>query len=114
MEQPLGRIAGLSLMALCLALAAPLSASAAVTAPTPKMADGHPDLNGVWTAGPAFNFGGGPPPTGDVTINLPVRNGIFDNLTNDNNMAARVEDNLPKYKPEFWDKVQDLDLHGNK
>jgi hypothetical protein len=59
-------------------------------------------------------LGGSPPPTGSIEIKLPVRNGLFHNLTNDGNMAKRTSSNLPKYKPEFWDQVQDLDLNGNK
>jgi hypothetical protein len=116
-------------LALCFALAAPMTAVAAepagkptaAAAPTPRAPDGHPDLSGVWVtaqqaalAGSVLGAGAGPPPKGDVKLLLPVRNGILDNLTNDNNIAARSDDNLPKYKPEFWDKVQDLDLHGNK
>jgi hypothetical protein len=113
-------------LAIWVALVAPLSAvgaqqPAAKPAPsgpvvTPRTADSHPDLNGVWTEGLDIEaiLGGGPPPTGDLKIKLPVRNGFFHNLTNDANMAKRMGANLPKYKPEFWDQVQDLDLRGNK
>jgi hypothetical protein len=125
MEQSTRRLSSLG-MALCVALAAPLSTAAAqpaaapVAAPvaTPRAADGHPDLTGFWTEGgldvEALLAAGGPPPATGVEIKLPVRNGFFHNLTNDGNMAKRTGSNLPKYKPEFWDQVQHLDLHGNK
>jgi hypothetical protein len=42
-----------------------------------------------------------------------VRNGDISNLTNDGVIARRGSDNIPLYKPEYWDRVLDLDYHGN-
>jgi hypothetical protein len=76
-------------------------------------ADGHPDLSGFWSAGVHEGFP--PPGAGDpAVIKVPMRNGDFSNLTNDNVLARRADDNLPLYKPEFWDKVVELDHDGNK
>jgi hypothetical protein len=92
----------------------PTPAAAPATA-TPRLADGHPDLNGYWSTG----FGGltstpGPSDGGNsyqFTIN--VRNGDISNLTNDGVIGRRSTNNLPVYKPEYWDRVQELDYHGN-
>jgi hypothetical protein len=92
--------------------AKPAQASAA----TPKSADGHPDLTGFWVDAkggfPGFPL---PPNGGDPAVfKVPLRNGDISNLTNDNVLARRANDNLPAYKPEYWDKVVELDHNGNK
>ena len=35
------------------------------------------------------------------------------NFERDSGVRQRMSPNLPLYKPEFWDKVQDLDVNGN-
>jgi hypothetical protein len=35
------------------------------------------------------------------------------NFERDSGVRQRMNPNLPVYKPEFWDKVQDLDVNGN-
>jgi hypothetical protein len=92
--------------------------AAAGKMPTPKTAEGHVDFTGFW-ADP-FGFMGFPmgPPPGNASeagiLKVPLRNGDISNLTNDNVLARRADDNLPLYKPQFWVKVEELDHNGNK
>ena len=83
--------------------------------PTPKMADGHPDLSGRWGGG----GGGG----GNATQRFDAK-GNYHNLRNDrkgspvnqerdSGLDQRFLDNLPQYKPEYWEKVDYLDVNGN-
>lgn len=89
---------------------------------TPRTHDGHPDLSGFW-GGRAG--GGGPKP--DASGNLAVRtrqrpcsrsqiaNGTCEpavNFERDSGLQQRLE-TMPMYKPEFWEKVQDLDRNGS-
>jgi len=102
------------------------SAPAPSVAPTPRTPDGKPDFNGYWQATPPRPGGGAAPggipiapDTGrlgpnDLVQANNLRNGDFSNLTNDGVPARRQGDNLPLYKPEYWEKVLDLDLNGNK
>jgi hypothetical protein len=113
--------------------AGPASAS---PAPTPRTADGHPDLNGRWGGG-----GGGAIGTGTVqgldkdgkrvtfasleeakakatkifARNYTARHANPTYSERDQGMTDRYRDNLnpPIYKPENWDRVQYLDMHGN-
>jgi hypothetical protein len=82
--------------------------------PTPKLADGHSDLSGRWGGG-----GGG----GNATQRFDAK-GNYHNLRNDrkgspvnqerdSGLDQRFIDNLPQYKPEYWDKVDYLDVNGN-
>ena len=81
--------------------------------PTPKMADGHPDLSGRWGGG---GFGGG----GNATQRFDAK-GNYHNLRNDrkgspvnqerdSGLDQRFLDNVPQYKPEYWEKVDYLDV----
>jgi hypothetical protein len=81
-------------------------------------AGAHFDFNGFWDRAGALDLAalfGPPPPTGskEIIVPLPVRNGDFANLTNDGVLARRSHNNLPKYRPQFWEKVIDLDYEGN-
>ena len=84
--------------------------------PTPKMADGHPDLSGRWGGG----GGGG----GNAATTRFDEKGNYHNLRNDrkgspvnqerdSGLSQRFIENLPPYKPEYWDKVDYLDVNGN-
>jgi len=78
--------------------------------PVPRLADGHPDLNGVWDNGSGIDFlrpqksadgsvcvtGCAPPP---ATTQAPKPAAP----------PARLPPDRPKYKPEFEAKVKDLD-----
>src|SRR6187549_2370071 len=85
-------------------------------AATPRMANGKPDLSGVW--GGAYNpiSGGGTrrcgPTQSKVNCNIPM-----DNFWVDYEWLSPWRFGLmghPVYKPEHWDKIQELDQWTNK
>ena len=113
------------------------SAQRAQTAsvPTPRTPDGHPDLSGRWGGG-----GGGGASAGTIRAvdaqgktvefknaaeaqaagatkifarNYAPRHGNPTYAERDAGMRQRLFVNPPLYKPEFWDKVQYLDVNGN-
>ena len=94
---------------------APNNNAALAAMPTPKLADGHPDLSGRWGGG-----GGG----GGNTVQRFDAKGNYHNLRNDrkgspvnqerdSGLDQRFIENLPQYKPEYWEKVDYLDVNGN-
>jgi hypothetical protein len=92
------------------------------TAPvaTPRTADGHPDLSGLWNGG---GGGGGLNPTnaeyndtdakGFEAAIYATRGGGFTNFERDNTIVRRMGTNKPLYRPKYWDKVKQLDQDGN-
>jgi len=97
-------------------------------ATTPRMADGHPDLNGWWGGG-GGGFAGGrtladlTDEKGNVYLQLNARSQgsalgtttgqLAENFERDSGVAQRADPNKPIYKAEFWEKVQTLDINGN-
>jgi hypothetical protein len=92
--------------------------------PTPRLANGRPDLSGSWGGG--SGEGGardlveyGP---GKLAEEFPSRRcgptqvncGDYTNQSEDGEFTARLNPNRPIYKPEYWDKVQQLDMWTNK
>jgi hypothetical protein len=110
----------------------PLPARQVSTAATPRLADGHPDMTGNWggSQGPIGGGGNrrcGPTQTPDGGINpgtgckIPMDNFWVDyewispsrfGLTS--NTGEALKPSHPNYKPEFWDKIQELDQWTNK
>ena len=90
------------------AAAAPGGAAA-----TPRMPNGRPDFNGRWGGG----GGGGRKPVIDANGNINMfgnyRKGNPTNGERDSGLEQRFGPNFPLYKPEYWDKVDHLDNHGN-
>jgi len=91
--------------------AAPEAAAAQVV--TPRRPDGKPDMTGNWNGG-----GGGPPGGGNRRCG-PTQVGCTgpgDNFIVDYEWISpsRYGPSRPVYKPEFWDKVQNLDQWTNK
>jgi hypothetical protein len=114
---------GVSALAVCAALIAASSsalaqrratpeapAAAQRTAVTPRTADGHPDLTGIWGGVAA------PPPAkdGNVQVLLAVRGvnpdskDVFKGLDRQAVEGRAAVANKPVYKPELLAKVQDL------
>jgi len=110
--------------------------AAAANPQMPRTPDGHPDLNGRWGGGAGGALGTGTVQGLDkngnrVTYanleeakanatkifarNYVARHGNPTWAERDQGMDDRYRDNLnpPLYKPEFWDRVQYLDMHGN-
>lgn len=74
-----------------------LARSVRSTQPTPRDADGHPDLTGQWVP----NF---PSPLGQPGV---LASGRFE--PDQAVMQRGAQWNKPMYKPEFWEKVRSLD-----
>jgi hypothetical protein len=92
----------------------PPAAAAAVA--TPRRADGKPDLTGVWGGGYNPITGGGTrrcgPTQTKVNCNIPM-----DNFWVDYEWLSPWRFGVmghPVYKPEYWDKIQELDQWTNK
>jgi hypothetical protein len=90
--------------------------AAAAAAPTPRMADGKPDLTGSWQGA-----GGGQRgvPGGMFRRCGPWQTSSCMEWTNQSSdftfMAPmRLDPNQPLYKPEYWDKVIALDQWTNR
>src|SRR4030095_6436304 len=87
---------------------------------TPRAANEHPDLSGMWN-GAAGGGGGATENNGNITTTVASRRcapnqkgcGEHTNQTVDGEFTGRMDSNRPLYKPEFWDKVQDLDRNTN-
>jgi len=104
--------------------------AAASPVPTPRMPDGKPDLSGMWNGGrggggntaEGVDVGSRPDSNSNVITAVitsrrcaPNQVGCDDqtNQTVDGEFTGRFGANRPLYKPEYWDKVQDLDDHTN-
>jgi hypothetical protein len=110
--------------AAAIAVAALAMTSGAQTPATPRTTDGRPDLSGMWIAG-----GGGGGGARDYQVD--ERGNIVDifpsrrcgpsqincteyrNQSYDGEFTGRFSPNRPIYKPEFWDRVQYLDMNTN-
>jgi len=93
---------------------APAPATQTAEAVTPRLSNGKPDLTGTW--GGAFNpiTGGGARRCGPTQKECKVAQ---DNFWVDYEWISPSRFGIygrPVYKPEFWDKVQELDQWTNK
>jgi len=93
-------------------------------ASTPRTTSGKPNLSGMWSPSGGFVLDGFTNQTeedGDIVRLFPSRRcapnqiGCRDNTNqaNDYEFIFRTDPNRPPYRPEHWDKVQQLDYDTN-
>jgi hypothetical protein len=80
---------------------------------TPRLANGKPDMTGTWGSAPLPVTGSGTRRCGPTQIGCKVSQ---DNFWVDYEWISpsRFGPSRPNYKPEFWDKIQELDQWTNK
>ncbi|MGP0071048.1 MAG: hypothetical protein ACLPWF_03840 [Bryobacteraceae bacterium] len=79
---------------------------------TPRMPNGHPDLSGNWnSAGMNWRYGNR---RCDPTQQEGCSRALNQTMDFEFEAPSRFGPNRPLYKPEFWDKVQELDMWTNK
>jgi hypothetical protein len=94
--------------------AAPAPAAQTAAVVTPRRADGKPDMSGSWNGPPNPVSGSGTRRCGPTQekCKVPMDNFWVDYEWLSPSRFGLV--GLPVYKPEFWDKVQELDQWTNK
>ncbi len=80
--------------------------------PTPRRADGHPDLTGNWNSA-AMNWRYGNRRC-DPTQQEGCSRALNQTMDFEFEAPSRFGPSRPLYKPEYWDKVQQLDMWTNK
>jgi hypothetical protein len=82
-----------------------------------RLADGHPDLTGLWAAGGvSVGGGGGALASGAVEQVFAGRGDTFVGFEADGGLFRETGDyfnNPPQYKPEYWDLIVDNEYNGN-
>src|SRR5215510_10744371 len=101
---------------------APAPAAQTASVVTPRLANGKPDMTGVWGAAPLAITGSGTRRCGPTQLPGTGLNPDIGCKTGQDNFwldyewisPSRFGPSHPVYKPEFWDKVQELDQWTNK
>ena len=96
-------------LAVTVASALSMSSLAAEEAPTPRTADSHPNLAGVWT-----NYSVVLDKNDPLARYFLTRDGTFNSFERDTALRRRSDPNKPIYKPQYWEKVQQLDEAGSR
>jgi hypothetical protein len=93
--------------------AAPAAATQTAAVATPRLANGKPDMTGTWGNAPNPITGSGTRRCGPTQKECKTGQ---DNFWVDYEWISpsRFGPSRPLYKPEFWDKVQELDQWTNK
>jgi hypothetical protein len=83
--------------------------------PTPRTPDGHPDLSGAWGGAGGGGARDGSPfdEKGNLRLAGRYRKGNPVNGERDSGISQRFGPNFPLYKPQYWDKVDFMDVNGN-
>ena len=91
--------------------------------PTPRTADGRPDLSGVWSGTGYSGSSNALDEKGNIRVentprpchpNQECTEALQGNRDTAIGGRSRAEANVPLYKPEYWEKVQYLDENGNE
>jgi hypothetical protein len=90
----------------------PASKALAASGETPRMANGHPDMTGNWNFN-AMNWRYGNRRC-DPTQQEGCSRALNQTMDFEFEAPSRFGPNRPLYKPEYWDKVQELDMWTNK
>ncbi|MBF8299677.1 MAG: hypothetical protein HW394_47 [Acidobacteria bacterium] len=89
----------------------------AASAPTPRDANGHPVLGGIWAAtrSRSESVPANLDKAGNFSATLRGRKGSTVNFERDSGVGQRVvpRDTKPWYRPEHWARVQFNDVHGH-
>jgi hypothetical protein len=101
---------------------APAPATQTASAVTPRLPNGHPDMTGVWNPPPLQIAGAGARRCGPTQVKGGGISPETGCQTGQDNFwveyewisPSRFGPSHPIYKPEFWDKVQELDQWTNK
>jgi len=83
----------------------------------PRLADGKPELSGMWNGLPDGRDPGGDntPAGADPALAVfPSRHGDITLGEQDNRLMRKTSDDLPQYKPQYWDKINQLDMDSIK
>jgi len=90
-------------------------------APTPRLANGKPDLTGSWAGGLSFTGAGAPGVTvgGMFRRCTPFQSKNCMEWTNQSEdwpfmSTSRLDMRVPIYKPEHWDKMIEMDQWSNR
>ena len=94
----------------------------AANVPTPRRSDGKPDLSGNWAGAPNPISGSGTRRCGPTQLKGTGINPEIGCKTGQDNFwvdyewmsPTRFGPSRPNYKPEYWDKIQELDQWTNK
>jgi hypothetical protein len=79
---------------------------------TPRLPNGHPDLTGNWnSAGMNWRYGNR---RCDPTQQEGCSRALNQTMDFEFEAPSRFGPNRPLYKPEYWDKIQELDMWTNK
>src|SRR5262245_53631279 len=94
-------------------LTSPAAATQTAAVATPRLSNGKPDLTGTWGNAPLLITGSGTRRCGPTQKECKTGQ---DNFWVDYEWISpsRFGPSRPVYKPEFWDKVQELDQWTNK
>ncbi len=82
---------------------------------TPRDANGHPVLGGIWVATRRRDAPSGLDADGSISRTLRARKGSPVNFERDSGVGQRVypRETKPWYKPQHWARVQFNDVHGH-
>ena len=101
---------------------APAAPTQTAAVATPRLANGHPDMTGIWGGPPLPITGSGNRRCGPTQVKGGGINPDTGCKTGQDNFwvdyewisPSRFGPSHPIYKPEFWDKIQELDQWTNK